>query len=98
MFPVGNVRPFLQSRDFRLGVDVEQALPQHLHLGPSDGFGGGHQLPVDVAGADHIVVDDGQLAHAAAHEPFGTPAANAADPEKDHARLLKCLENLVSYQ
>ena len=24
--------------------------------------------------------------------------ANAADPEKDHARLLKCLENLVSYQ
>lgn len=86
----------LQGCDVGIRVDVEQAFPQHLHLGLSDGLGGGHQLSVDVGYADGVAVHDGQMTDAAANQPFGTPAADSAHAEEDHPRVLERLKHGVA--
>lgn len=76
----------MDGDDVGVGVDVEQAVAQHIGLDLSDGRSGGHELTVDVTGTDGVEIDHREMADAGTDETFGTPAAYAADTEKDDTR------------
>ena len=66
------------------GMDVPEPGGHGGGLLLPHGGGQGLQLAVAVAGGDHVVIHDGELADAAAGQTLGGVAAHAAETEEDH--------------
>ena len=79
-----------------IGVDGEQSLAKDVHLGLTDGQGGGHELSVDIAGADGVEVDDGEMLYAGSHEAFSAPRPYASYAEEYDADGGETLHRLVA--
>ena len=73
--------------DFEAGVDFQETVTQYFRLLLSDSVGRGRQLTVDIGRNDCVVVFDGKVSDARAHEGLGAPAPYTADAEYDDTRL-----------
>ena len=60
------------------GVDGKEPGFERFNFYLSYGFGGGHELTVDVGFAHGVGVDKGDVAYACAYEAFGAPTSYAA--------------------
>ena len=87
---------FLTGDDFRLGVDVEETLAEHLYLLPSDGGGEGRQLTVDIGHIDTVGVHQRQVPYPTAHQRFGAPGAHASEAEDDDPRPTEPFHRLAA--
>ena len=94
---VGGIN-LLQRQDVGIGTDFEQMTAQRVDLDLAHGEGGGHELAVDIGGADAVGVDDGEVAYARAYEALGYPTANASDAEDDDAAAGDGLHHVVAHE
>ena len=89
----------LQRYDVCVRVDFEQAFLEDFYLHLADGLGGGHQLAVHVGDAHAVGIYEHEfLDAAAAHEAFGAPAADSAEPEDDDALFVDVVHHVVPEQ
>ena len=86
----------LDRGDAGLGVDVQHHGARHVGLGAADGAGIGHGLAIDVAGRNHVAVEQHQVAHAAAGERLHAVGANAAQANDHDAGPVEPREPLLA--
>ena len=79
----------MYSRDIGIGVDIEQASTQHIHLDLTYRRGQCRQLTVDIGGCDAVGVDYGEMYDARADQCLGGPCAYSAHTEYNYARARK---------
>ena len=88
----------LECVDLNGGVDGKQTLLERFHLDLPHGFGGGHQLAVDVGDAHPVRIDDGEMSDSGAYQAFGTPASYTSYTEDDDADITDPFECGISDQ
>ena len=84
--------------DIGLRIDVEHAVAHAVGLILADGLPRGDDLAVDVRQADLVVVNEVKGADAAADKRLAGIAADAADAEDRHTRLVQLFHGLVAKQ
>ena len=84
--------------DIGLRIDVEHAVAHDVGLILADGLPRGDDLAVDVRQADLVVVNEVKGADAAADKRLAGIAADAANAEDRHARVLQGLHGRVAKQ
>lgn len=84
--------------DIGLRIDVEHAVAHDVGLVLPDGLPRGDDLTVDVRQADLVVVNEVKGADAAADKGLAGIAADAANAEDRHARVLQGLHGRVAEQ
>ncbi len=72
-----------------LRVEVGKPRGEFGGLGPAHVAAGGLELPVHVGDADHVVVDQGEVAHTRTHQRLGSPAADPAQAENGDSAALE---------
>lgn len=83
-----------ENGDVGIGVYLQQALTQSLHLGLAYGVGGGHQLAVAVAGAHAVRIHQRQAVDAASQEALGAPASHTSHAQYDDSGTIEPLHGL----
>ena len=78
------------------GVDVPDALCHDLHLGPSHGGAQGHDLPVQVALTDGVIIHQQQAAYAGARQRFTGKTAYAAHAEYGNIGVFQLVHTLFA--
>lgn len=84
--------------DIGLRIDVEHTVAHDVGLILADGLPRGDDLAVDVRQADLVVVNEVKGADAAADKRLAGIAADAANAEDRHARVLQGLHGRVAEQ
>ena len=84
--------------DIGLRIDVEHTVAHDVGLILADGPPRGDDLAVDVRQADLVVVNEVKGADAAADKRLAGIAADAANAEDRHARVLQGLHGRVAEQ
>ena len=78
-----------------MGVDVLQARRHRVHLILPDGRMQGDNLPIQVADAHVVAVEQVDFRNAAAHQRFAHISADTADAEHRYARLMHAVKGTL---
>ena len=95
---VGGIRAVksLVGRDLAQRIDIQHPGRSGICLGHAQGGVQRQKLPVDVGGADGVVVDEIQGANAAAGQGFYHIAAHAAQTEHGHPDIFQFFHGIAA--
>ena len=87
----------LECIDFGCWIDGQQALFECFHLDLTNGFGGGHQLSVDIGYTNSVGIDDGEIFDARANQTLCTPASYSSYAEDNNSGVTDLFESGISH-
>jgi len=95
---VGGVRheKGLVSRHLAVGIDVQNAVPGHIHLVFCNGAAGGQNLPVQVGDADLVVIDQIQRPNPGPGQGLHGISPHAADAKHGNPGVFQPLHGILA--
>jgi hypothetical protein len=79
-------------------IDLPKAFSHDIDLGSTDGTVHGRQLPIDIADADFIQINQAQMGDSGPGQRFRHPGSNAAQPDNDHSSGSQSCQGRLAIQ